>query len=169
MFNQEKLRWFNEQYLKVMPGARLIAALRPLLAARGWDGHDDDALTTVIDLMREHAAFVHEISEKAGWFLTDPTSFEEAMVKKRWKPKRAGWLRDFVPVLESLPAFDHATLEPAARSYAEGRDGKLSDLVHPLRLAKTGVGGGSGLFELMEVLGRETCLRRMGRALVVLG
>ena len=168
VFNQEKLRWFNEQYLKVMPGDRLLATLRPLLAARGWGGHDDAFLTHVIDLMRERVTFVHEIPQKAGWFFEDPVSYEEATVKKRWKPESAGWLRDFVPVLESLPAFDHPTLEPAARSYAEERGGKLGDLVHPLRLATTGVGGGPGLFELMEVLGREACLRRIGRALEVL-
>jgi glutamyl-tRNA synthetase len=46
---------------------------------------------------------------------------------------------------------------------------KLGDLVHPLRLACTGVGGGPGLFELMEVLGRETCLRRIHRAIAILG
>jgi glutamyl-tRNA synthetase len=169
VFNQEKLRWFNEQYLKAMPGERLRAALRPLLEARGWGGHDDRFLTGVVDLMRERATFVHEIPEKAGWFFSDPSAYEEVTVKKRWKPESAGWLRDFVPVLESVPAFDHASLEPAARVYAEGRGGKLGDLVHPLRLACTGVGGGPGLFELMEVLGREACLRRIRRALEVLG
>jgi glutamyl-tRNA synthetase len=168
VFNQEKLHWFNEQYLKAMPGERLLATLRPLLAARGWGDHDDIFLACVIDLMRERVAFVHEIPEKAGWFFEDPTSYEEATVRKRWKPDSAGWLRDFVAVLESLPAFDHATLEPAARAYAEGRGGKLGDLVHPLRLATTGVGGGPGLFELMEVLGREACLRRIQRALEML-
>jgi glutamyl-tRNA synthetase len=169
VFNQEKLRWFNEQYLKVMSGDRLLAALKPMLQVRGWDGHDDVFLTRVIDLMRERAAFVHEIPEKAGWFFEDPDHYEEVTVKKRWKPESAGWLRDFVPVMESLPAFDHASLEPAARAYAEERGGKLGDLVHPLRLATTGVGGGPGLFELMEVLGREACLRRISRSLDILG
>jgi glutamyl-tRNA synthetase len=165
VFNQEKLRWFNEQYLKAMPGDRLLAALRPILEARGWGNRDDAFLTRVIDLMRERVTFVHEIPEKAGWFFDDPTSYEEATVKKRWKPDSADWLRAFVPVLEALDPFDHTTMEPAARAYAEGRGGKLGDLVHPLRLACTGVGGGPGLFELMEALGRDTCLRRMRQAL----
>ncbi len=169
VFNREKLRWFNEQYLKAMPGERLLTALKPILAARGWADHDDDFLTRVIDLMRERATFVHEIPEKAGWFFADPAEYEEATVKKRWKPESADWLRAFVPVLESLGAFDHATLESAGRAYAEGRGGKLGDLVHPLRLAVTGVGGGPGLFELMEVLGRPVCRRRIGRALQTLG
>jgi len=69
--------------------------------------------------------------------------------------------------------FTAAEIEQALRTVAERHDLKGSTLIHPVRLAVTGVSVGPGLFELLELLGRETVLRRLelaiGRVPKILG
>jgi glutamyl-tRNA synthetase len=71
--------------------------------------------------------------------------------------------------LDGIPVFDVRSVEEAVRVTAEQRGVGSGKIIHPLRLALTGVSQGPGLFELMTVLGKETCLRRIGQALQTLG
>ncbi|MBT9588130.1 glutamate--tRNA ligase, partial [bacterium] len=63
-----------------------------------------------------------------------------------------------------LPEWQAAPLEAILRQLCEERGVGAAALIHPVRLALSGVGGGPGLFELMEVLGREVCGRRLQQA-----
>jgi glutamyl-tRNA synthetase len=169
IFNLEKLRWFNQQYMQRIPAARIVAGLRPLLAGRGWEGFDDAYLTGVIDLWRERVTFVREIVERGPYFFTDPAEYEKETVSKRWKPASARLLSDLLERLEAAPSFDPGALDSIIARFSEDRGTARAEVIHPLRLACTGVGGGPGLYELMAVLGRETCVRRIRRAIEVLG
>ena len=66
--------------------------------------------------------------------------------------------------LDELEVFDAKSVEYLLRSRAEEWQISASKLIHPIRLACSGVTGGPGLFELLEVLGTETVVRRMQKA-----
>ena len=68
---------------------------------------------------------------------------------------------DSAAALEALPAFEHDALESACRALAESMGLKPAEIIHPARMAVSGKTKGAGLFELMELLGRETVIRRM--------
>ena len=55
------------------------------------------------------------------------------------------------------------------RALAEERGAGAGRIIHPIRLAVSGVPGGPNLFDMMEVLGRDVCVRRIHRAVEVLG
>lgn len=169
IFSQEKLRWFQGEYLRRRPLETLVAELKPVLEKQGITGFDEAYLRNVCALLRERILFIHEVPERGSWFFSDPPGYEEATVKKRWTPESGGLMERLLPRLEAAPSFEGPVIEAEVRAFAESEGRKLGDLVHPLRLACTGVGGGPGLFELMEVLGRETCLRRIRKAVAVLG
>ncbi len=164
IFDLEKLRWLQASYLRSLPREVLREELKPLLEARGWTWPGDAWLDRVLDLMIERIAFVREVPEKAGWFFADPAEHDAETVAKRWKPESRGLLSRALAVLERSP-FDAGSLESEVRGLAEREGVAVSDLVHPLRLACTGMGAGPGLFALMETLGREACVRRIRRAL----
>jgi glutamyl/glutaminyl-tRNA synthetase len=63
--------------------------------------------------------------------------------------------------LETLDDFQQDKIEAVCRSLAQERGLKAADLIHPSRLAVTGKTRGAGLFELMELLGREKVIRRL--------
>ena len=77
-------------------------------------------------------------------------------------------LLQYVERLRELDAFEEKSVEGATRTLAGELELSASKLIHPARLSLCGVGYGPGLFELMEVLGRDTCVRRIERALDVL-
>jgi glutamyl-tRNA synthetase len=64
--------------------------------------------------------------------------------------------------------FDHAGLEAALRGGAERLKIKAGQMFQPIRVAVCGRKNAPPLFETLEVLGRETCLKRIDRAIVML-
>jgi len=78
-------------------------------------------------------------------------------------------VRAYADALGDLGSFDASTADAALRQLAEAQSVGAGQLIHPTRLAVTGRTEGAGLFETMEVLGQETCVRRLRRAAEVLG
>jgi glutamyl-tRNA synthetase len=169
IFNIEKLQWFNQEYLRGKSTDELIEEARPLLVERGWSGFDDTYLASVIELMRPRMTFLRDLPDRAAYFFADPTEYDPDTRKKRWKPESAALLGRFLPRLESLADFGAAALEEAVKGFAEEEGRSPGTLIHPLRLAASGVGAGPGLYEMLAALGRETCARRIHRAIDTLG
>lgn len=167
-FNLDKLRWYNQQYLRRMEPAALAARARPYVEAQGY--HPDEAyLAAVAGLMQERIDFARDLATQATYFFEDPSRYEEAGVQKRWKDDAAMLLRAYADRLEALDRFDAETAEAELRALADEQGAGAGRIIHPARLALSGVTFGPSLFHMMEVLGRETCLRRLRRAADVLG
>lgn len=165
IFNLDKLRWFNQVYIRKMPAERLLADLQPALAQHGYDRFPDAYHVRVIDLMRERVTVVQDFVAEARWFYVDPESYEPETVAKRWNAESGARLARLLGRFEALRDFDHASIEECVRGFAEAEGVKAGDVVHPLRLAASGVGRGPGLYEMLEALGRDVCLRRIRRAI----
>lgn len=167
-FNLDKLRWYNEQFIRRLSPDELAEKARPYVEAREY--HPDDAyLRSVAALMQERITFVKDIAANAGYFFEDPQAYDPDGVKKRWKEDSAELLSAYATRLEQLSPFNAETADAALRELAEERGAGAGRIIHPVRLALSGVTMGPGLFEMMEVLGKETCVRRIRKAIVVLG
>ena len=168
VFNLEKLDWYQQAWMRRRPTAQIVEEIRPLLAERGYDRLDDAYVARVVELLRERVAFLHDFPVAGSYFFEDPTEYDPAAVAKRWTPASRGLLEGLLPELSRLSTFDAAALERLVRSCAEEKGLKAADMVHPLRIACTGLGGGPGLYELMDALGPATCERRIKRAIETL-
>ena len=100
----------------------------------------------------------------SNYFFQDPELFDEAGLKKYWEQETSSRLQALANRLESLPDYSHSSIETALRQLAEDLKLKPTNLIHPARLALSGRTIGPGLFEMMDVLGRETVVRRLRRA-----
>lgn len=169
VFNLEKLRWFNQEYLRMRPAGELVAQLRPLVEERGWTGFPDEYIALAVKLMQDRLAFVREYPVLASWLFVDPDVYDPDTVRKRWKEDSAGFLGEFLPELTSVDPFSADSLKERLEAFVESRGRKAGDLIHPLRLACTGIGKGPSLYELLEALGRETVVRRVEAAVRSLG
>jgi glutamyl-tRNA synthetase len=78
-------------------------------------------------------------------------------------------LRELLPLLPGAESFTAAALEAVVKERATALGVGAGKIIHPLRLAVSGTSKGPGLFEMMELLGREACIRRIERALAALG
>ena len=74
-------------------------------------------------------------------------------------------LRDLIPVLQASPDFTAAALDREIHAWIETKGLQMGNLVHALRLALTGKTAGPGLFECLELLGRERSIARIERAI----
>ena len=172
-FSLDKLEWFNGQHLRALAPEEIAARARPAVAAR-WGGPqtggvEDDRLVAAAALLRERLTKASDLAD-AGYLLGhDPETYDEAGVKKRWKDDSGRLVSLYADRLEAEGAFTEESTEAAMRQLAEDEGVGFGRVIHPARLATTGVTAGAGMFETLVAIGREATVRRLRRAAEVLG
>ena len=164
VFNIEKLNWMNQQHMKRTPDSELLTLVKPLIIGKGWSLFSDQYITSVIGLMKERVVVLNDFVASCPYFFEEPVSYDEAAKSKNWKPETAEHLLKLVIRFKSAESFTSASVEADLRATAEGLQIGAGKLIHPLRLALSGVSQGPSLFHMAEVLGKETVLRRIDLA-----
>jgi glutamyl-tRNA synthetase len=101
----------------------------------------------------------------SSYFFFEPESYEAEAVAKRWTPETSGLLAEFATALETVEEFSAGSLEALLKGFVEPKGLKPAALIHPLRIVTSGVSFGPSLYHMLEVLGRETVLRRVRRGI----
>lgn len=171
VFNIEKLNWLNAEHLRSKPLGELINLLREelkhtkYLSAR----FSDEFLGQVIEAMKERVSFIKEIPEKGSYLFEEPEEYDEAVVKKRWKTDSAEHLKILVEEFSKLSNPQKEDYEHALRQTAEKLGIGTGKLIHPVRLAVSGVGGGPGVFDILYIIGKDSTIDRLNKAINKLG
>lgn len=150
VFDREKLRWMNGEYLRSKTDEALVALLFGFVPSLSPD--DEPLVKKIIPLIRDRMKILSEFDSLAGFFFTPPKEFERELKK------------EFVTILlEVLPSAEwtHEGLEKVIRDAAEARTLKAKDLFMELRVAVTGKTVGPPLLESLVILGKEETLRRL--------
>ena len=165
VFNPEKLEWFSAQHIARMPAAELVRRIEPRLRDAGlWRGEfDGDAgrawLGQVVELLRPRAKRLTDFVEKGRPFLVDELEYDAEAVKKHLSsPDALAHLAAVRDACAGAQAFTAVALEPAIRALAEARGVKAGVLIHPTRVAVVGRADSPGIFEVLELLGRDRVL-----------
>lgn len=161
IFNLEKLNWINTQHIRLKSNEEIYNMLKTELEKSGYSDFPKQYVMSAIGLMKERINFIHELLSFSGYFFKDPDSFDPEGIKKRMTPPAKTHLKELAYRLEQLNSFHHDDIEKIFRVYAEENQIKASELIHPTRLAISGMTLGPGLFDLIAVLGKETVVRRM--------
>ena len=167
VFNVDKLNWMNFEHLRRRPDGEVLAMLKEYLALSMFkDGHfSDDYLELVIGAMRERATFVKDFVEKCPYFYEAPRDYDPEVRKKRWKPETPAHLVSLREEFSKLQNPAREEYEAALHRMAEALKLKNSDLIHPLRLAVSGMGVGPGVFDILFILGKDETMRRITTAI----
>ncbi len=163
VFDFDKLKHINFLHLREQPLELISLALEPFFRQADLELPETNYLHQVIELMRERASVLPDLVEGARYFYEDPTDYDPKTVKKRWKDDSVELLNAYRERLTEAD-WKAESLEQILRDVCEAKEAGAGRLIHPTRLALSGVGGGPGLFEMMEVFGKEACLRRLERA-----
>ena len=169
VFNVEKLLWLNQQHLRLIPPADLVPQVAALVAERGWDIPSHGRIERAIILMRERVTFIKDFVEFSDYLFHDPEQYEPEARDKSWPEGASQRVTELATRIGTLTTFDHPTIEAALKGLAGDLQVKPGLLVDPARYAISGRSVGPGLYELMEFLGKDSVLRRMHRAVEVLG
>ena len=169
VFDEKKLEWLSSEHLRAMSSEELAEKAAEFWIREGWltqeEADSDPArISKMAGLTRERIRTVNDFPD-FGYFFRDPESYDEKARRKHWRSDTPARVEALVSRLEELESLDVVSAEGATRTVAGELGISASRLIHPTRLALSGVPHGPGLFELMEVLGKETCIRRMRKAL----
>lgn len=170
IFDEAKLEWMNGVYIASYDLEKLTEKALPFFGqAFGWKEAELEQrrpyLTRVVELLRLRVRKLSDFPRVGRYFFEDPQEYEAKGVRKHFdEPGVADRLEQLASELAECEPFEAARIEAVLRGLAEKLSLKAAKLIHPARLAVTGVTGGPGLFELFEVLGRDVVVRRLRRA-----
>ena len=166
-FDYEKGKWFNHQYIQLQSNAELATLFLPVLAEKGVEA-PFEMVEQVIALTKERVSFVKELWDQSSFFFVAPTSYDEKMVKKRWKENSAALLAELATLLEGIDDFTAARTEGDIKVWIEAKAYNLGGIMTAFRLALVGEGKGPYIFDIIAVIGKEETLARIQRAIDVL-
>lgn len=165
VFDLDKLNWINNQYLKLKKDQEIAELILPLLKERyKFDNFDSNWLIGLVKLLKERVNTLEELVSSSNYFFLERIEFDE---KAKNKLNAADLSKEFNLLSEKLKTvdnFSHQNIEQAFRDLAGELNIAAKVLIHPVRAALTGVTFGPGLFELMEVLGKEKVITRLKEA-----
>jgi glutamyl-tRNA synthetase len=172
-FDPQKLDAFQEHYMSELPHAAVLGMTLPYLERAGLVATPATESETVraaavVAAASDRIKVAGDVLEYAEFFAGDEAfPYDQQAFEKRLSapPEARDLLAGFRDVLAVAEAFDAASLETALRDYVAEREVKLGEVIHALRVAVTGKSVGFGMFEILEVLGKSSCLARIDRAL----
>ena len=176
VFDIAKLEWMNGQYLHQLDDKTLLYHIRPFLEAQGLlpgdigpQASDEGYQLRVMALLRERIRTFCDVPKVGSFFFVKPAKYDPAGVEKHF---RVTGCEDHLQVYREAIAtlneenWSAANLEATLRSICESLGIKAGELIHPTRLAVSGLTVGPSLFGILELLGSNVVLRRLDEAIV---
>ncbi len=169
VFNPEKLQWLNAEYIKQGEPRHLAELLQPFLEKQGCDRtklvQPQGGLEAVVPHLRERAKTLVEMADWTLPYVTEPVVMDEAAAGKFLASAIAPSLGKFAERVKTVDPFSKETLDPVVQTILDEDHLKMGKFAQPLRVALTGRTFSPGIYEVMEILGRERTVRRIEQAL----
>ncbi|MGK7369302.1 MAG: glutamate--tRNA ligase, partial [Candidatus Halalkalibacterium sp. M3_1C_030] len=169
VFDYKKLIWYNEHYLREKSADELWPRVKEIAEKHGIDP-DEDYMKEIIPLMKDRVSKIEDFVTIGRFFFEDPEEYDEQAVKK-WKDDSGDLLKAYIEKIEGLDGdeFEAKTLKNKIKETIDEHDVGFGKLMMPLRVAVSGMGYGPDLTPTIELLGKETTIRRINTAIEKLG
>jgi len=161
IFNPEKLLWLNTQYIKTGQTNRLAEPLSAQLDRLGIkkETRVTDDLNRIISALQQRSRTMKEMAESAAYFFLYEIEYDDK-TKKFLKTENLPILESVRKKLADIP-FEHDPLHDALKAVCEEMGLKLAQVAQPIRAAVTGKVVSPGIFDVLELLGKEKSLKRI--------
>lgn len=167
--NFSKLDHFNGLHIRALAADELARRIQPFFTAAGYSA-DLPRLEQIAPIIQERLVTLDDAPTWAGFFFKDEIELDpQSLIGKGMTPaESAAAARQAYAILASLPEISHAAAEPPMRQLSEDLGLKPGQFFGILRAAVTGQTVSPPLFESMEIIGRETVLARIQKAVEIL-
>jgi glutamyl-tRNA synthetase len=165
VFNPEKLLWLNGWYIRNKPPEEIAGLVIPFLEKKGFKVNLDERLVKIVTSLKERAKTLVDIAESAEYFFIEEVKYEESARKKFLTPESVPIFEVLIDKLSSLSDFTPTELQRVFGEIIEKRGLKLVQVAQPVRVALTGGTVSPGIFEVMEILGKEKVIERLKKAI----
>src|SRR5690625_2387275 len=167
VFDLKKLRHFNAKYLReLLPLEDVAGRVAPLLREAGYSWDDEDYLLDVVDILQERAETLNDFVEQSHYFFSDDLEYDEEL-RKRLAAGQS-YLEDLERRISMLEFFDYDAIDEMLHDYVQEQSVGMGKVMMPLRVALTGRTNSPGVIDLITILGKETVLERIGKALTAI-
>lgn len=165
IFDHDKLEWLNGQYMKILEPEVITRRLLPFLEEQGVPTGDVDRhrLTLAVKTLQERATTLADMARQIRFYF-QAEAYEAQPAVKFLTGDVAPLLEEAAAFLATVEPFEHQELYDGTKEWLTGKGLKLKVIAQPLRVALTFRQNSPGLFEVMEVLGKDETLRRIQRA-----
>lgn len=169
VFNPEKLTWLNTHYLKEKPGKEIAELIIPLMKDKGYNAELDDKLLMIIEQLRDRSKTIIDFVDQSHYFYTDHIEYEKKARDKFLKEDNIPVFKSLIKQLTMLESFDQDSIHKTFEDIMKKTGLKLGKIAQPTRVALTGGTVSPGIFEVMEILGKEKVIDRLNKALSAIG
>jgi len=165
VWDEKKLHWLSGQHVMNTPTDFLLESIRQIHPDWG-KGNEISFLISIIELLKVRAKSLNEFVQQSAYFFNDPESYDERGFKKGWKDESVNQtITQFLGQLIETPHWRKEDVEKEFRVFAESNELGLGKIIMPIRMAVCGTLNGPSIFDILELLGRDTCIRRIETAL----
>jgi glutamyl-tRNA synthetase len=166
VFNPDKLLWLNAHYIKESDNDRLSNLLRPFVEAKGFDLSKGPSIADVVRTQKERSKTLLEMADFSEFYFREEVMYDETAAGKFLRHEIGPVFESLISKLQGIgdEEFRQEGIEKAFADVMAERGLKLKDLAQPVRVALTGGTISPGIFEVIEVLGKEGTLERLQKA-----
>ena len=163
-FDTDKLTHINAHYLRQKANRELVELVKPFMTEHMTEVAEK-RIELGMDGLKQRAKTLVELADSASVYIGLPSEYTEKAQKLMTEPNRVlvAELRDLLRAHNDWTA---DSLQAFSRDFAEHRQIGLGKVAQPLRVCLTGSTVSPGIFDVMEILGREECFSRLNVSLV---
>jgi len=169
VFNPEKLLWLNSQYIMNTPSEKLVELVMPFLVKEKilseGQGIDKLWLARAITTQKTRSKTLVEFANLLRYYIVEDIEYNEKAKTKFLNTKSLSYLVELKERLDGVTDFSAPELEKIFKAVIERHGIKLGDLAQPVRVAITGGTESPGIFEVLEIVGKEKAINRLKKAI----
>jgi len=163
-FDFTKLDWMNSKYIQNLPVGDLVSELQPYIKDANLENDvvSDEWLHKLVELYKERFRTLPEFVTLTTPFFSDEIEYEDAAVQKHLKKGNPALIKDAYKKLKEVKDFSSIEeLESCLRLITTEHNIGFGKLAQPIRVALIGKSASAGIFETLELLGKDKTLKRL--------
>jgi glutamyl-tRNA synthetase len=188
VFDEEKLIAFNKQHIMMKNSLEILEFIKnldetklqehyaqaeniniteilmTLHAIKTENEQGSERSGRIVDSLKERVRTLLDFATLGSYFFTDKLAYDETAAQKQFTKDNAILMAELADRFDNIKSFDKQSAEAALNSLADEKGIKRGQLIHPTRLALSGMTVGPGLFDILDILGKEKSVERLRKA-----
>jgi len=157
VFDLKKLDWFSSQHLFLQSDKKILSAIRKIIPS--WGGEmDNDYCISVINISKPRSKSILDLVKKSGYFFSDPKLDSENEI---WNTDLNILIKSILKTLKKISEWNSKSIEKNIKYLSKESSLGLAEIIKPLRMIICGSLDGPSIYEVMNILGRNTCTLRI--------
>ena len=165
VFNSQKFLWLNGRYLRDLSEEQISEGVVPIIVQRGLPEPSPERLRRIVAQMRERSETLNGIVDQSLYFFTDDFEYDEKAAQKFLVEQNGEIFELLAEELSGIEDFSHDNIHGGFERVMERMGLGLGKIAQPARVALTGSTKSPGIFDVVEILGKDAVALRLARAI----